>query len=90
MPADELCELPALELAARIRARKLSPVEVVDALLARIERINPTVNAYCTITAEDARDAAQAAEVSVMTGEELSPLHGVRSRSTTSSSRAAC
>ena len=77
MAAEELCWLPALELAARIRARKLSPVEVVDAVLGRIERVNPTLNAFCTLTAEEARDAAQAAEVSVMTGEELGPLHGV-------------
>jgi Asp-tRNA(Asn)/Glu-tRNA(Gln) amidotransferase A subunit family amidase len=77
MAADDLVWLPALELAGLIRARKISPVEVVDAVLERIERLNPTLNAYCTVTAEDARDAAQAAEVSVMTGEELGPLHGV-------------
>jgi Asp-tRNA(Asn)/Glu-tRNA(Gln) amidotransferase A subunit family amidase len=77
MASDELCWLPALELAQRIRRKTLSPVEVVDAVLARMERINPTLNAYCTVTAEEARDAAQSAEVSVMTGEELGPLHGV-------------
>jgi Asp-tRNA(Asn)/Glu-tRNA(Gln) amidotransferase A subunit family amidase len=74
---DDLCWLSALELAAQIRAKKISPVEVVDAVLARIERMNPTLNAFCTLTADEARDAAQAAEVSVMTGEELGPLHGV-------------
>src|SRR5713101_4554889 len=68
---DDLCWLSALELAAQIRAKKISPVEVVDAVLARIERMNPTLNAFCTLTAD------QAAEVSVMTGEELGPLHGV-------------
>ena len=77
MAADDLIWLPALELAALIRARKVSPVEAVDAALARIERHNPALNAYCTVTAEEARDAAQAAEVSVMIGEELGPLHGV-------------
>jgi aspartyl-tRNA(Asn)/glutamyl-tRNA(Gln) amidotransferase subunit A len=74
---DDLCWLSALELAAQIRAKEISPVEVVDAVLARIERANPTLNAFCTLTADEARDAAQAAEVSVMTGEELGPLHGV-------------
>ncbi len=74
---DDLCWLSALELTAQIRAKKISPVEVVDAVLARIERMNPTLNAFCTLTADEARDAAQAAEVSVMTGEELGPLHGV-------------
>jgi aspartyl-tRNA(Asn)/glutamyl-tRNA(Gln) amidotransferase subunit A len=77
MSTEDLCWLPAVELAAQIRAKKMSPVEVMDAVLARIERVNPTLNAYCTLTAEEARDAAQAAEVSVMTGEELGPLHGV-------------
>jgi aspartyl-tRNA(Asn)/glutamyl-tRNA(Gln) amidotransferase subunit A len=77
MPSDDLCWLPALELASLIRAKKVSPVEVTEAVLARIERLNPAVNAFCTVTTEEARDAAQAAEVSVMTGEELGPLHGV-------------
>src|SRR5947208_1950541 len=77
MAADELCWLSALELAASIREKKVSPVEVVDAIIARLERHNPALNAYCTSTAEEARAAAQAAEVSVMIGEELGPLHGV-------------
>ena len=77
MAADELCWLSALELAASIREKKVSPVEVVDAVIARLERVNPKLNALCTVTAEEARDAAQAAEVSVMIGEELGPLHGV-------------
>ncbi|MBI1726096.1 MAG: amidase, partial [Candidatus Rokubacteria bacterium] len=77
MSTHDLCWLPALELAALVRQKKVSPVEVTDAALARIERVNPTLNAYCAVTAEDARDAAQAAEVAVMTGEELGPLHGV-------------
>ena len=77
MASDDLCWLPALELAALIRSREVSPVEVMEAVLARIERVNPILNCFCTLTADDARDSAQAAEVSVMTGEELGPLHGV-------------
>ena len=77
MASDDLCWLPALELASLIRVKKVSPVEATEAVLARIERLNPALNAFCTVTAEEARDAAQAAEVSVMTGEELGPLHGV-------------
>jgi len=77
MASDDLCWLPALELASLIRAKKVSPVEVTEAVLARIERLNPALNAFCTVTTEEARDAAQAAEVSVMTGEELGRLHGV-------------
>src|SRR4030095_7657254 len=65
------------ELAWLIAVKKGSPVEVTDAVLARIERLNPTLNAFCTVTAEEARDAAQAAEVSVMTAEALGPLYVV-------------
>jgi aspartyl-tRNA(Asn)/glutamyl-tRNA(Gln) amidotransferase subunit A len=75
--SDDLGWLSALELAALIRKKEVSPVEVVEAILARIERINPELNAFCTVTAEEARDAAAAAEVAVMTGEPLGPLHGV-------------
>ncbi|HYB74565.1 MAG TPA: amidase [Candidatus Sulfotelmatobacter sp.] len=72
-----LCYMPATALAAAIRAKRLSPVEVVDAVLARIERLNPSLNAYCTVTAEAARASARAAEAAVMGGGPLGPLHGV-------------
>ena len=77
MRADELAWLPALDLAARIRTKDVSPVEVVDAVLARLARLNPRLNCFCAVAADEARDAAQAAEVAVMTGERLGPLHGV-------------
>ena len=77
MATADLIWRSALELAALIRAKQVSPVEVVDAVLGRIERLNPTLNCYATVTAEEARDAAVAAEVAVETGEELGPLHGV-------------
>src|SRR5260370_1240086 len=67
----------ARELAALTGSKQVPPVEVVDAVLARIERLNPGLNCYATVTAEEARDAAVAAEVAVETGEELGPLHGV-------------
>ena len=77
MDAIELCYMPALELGKAIRAKKVSPVEVVDAVLARIERLNPTLNAYCTVTAAAARAAAKEAEATVMRGEVLGTLHGI-------------
>jgi Asp-tRNA(Asn)/Glu-tRNA(Gln) amidotransferase A subunit family amidase len=77
MDATELCYTPATQLAAAIRARQLSPVEVTDAVLARIERLNPSLNAYCTLTAELARTAARTAEAAVMRGDAVGPLHGV-------------
>jgi Asp-tRNA(Asn)/Glu-tRNA(Gln) amidotransferase A subunit family amidase len=77
MDATELCYTPATKLAAAIRAKKISPVEVTEAVLARIERLNPTLNAYCTVTAELARTTARAAEAAVMRGDVLGLLHGV-------------
>jgi amidase len=67
----------ATELAQLIRRAKLSPVELVDALLDRIERVNPTVNAYCTVVADEARAAARAAEAAARSGDELGLLHGI-------------
>ena len=68
MDTTELCFTPATELAAAIRARKLSPVEIADAVLARIEALNPRLNAYLTVDADGARAAARAAEAAVMRG----------------------
>ena len=72
-----LCFLPATELAARIRRRDLSPVEVVEAYLRRIEERNPVVNAYTLVLGDQAMDAARQAERAVMAGEDIGPLHGV-------------
>lgn len=66
----------ATELAALIRTRQLSPVEVVRAHLDRIEAVDPKVNAIVTV-AEGAMAAAARAEAAVMAGEDLGPLHGV-------------
>ena len=77
MDATDLCFLPATELARAIRARELSPLEVTDAVLARIERLDPRLGAYVTVTAEQARADARAAEAALTRGEPLGPLHGV-------------
>ena len=76
--SNDLCWSSATELATLIRTKKVSPVEVVDAVLARIEKINPTINAYVTLTADAARREAKAAERAVgKKGARLGPLHGV-------------
>jgi aspartyl-tRNA(Asn)/glutamyl-tRNA(Gln) amidotransferase subunit A len=64
-------------MAAAIRARQLSPVELLDALLDHIHQHNPTLNAYCTLTEDAARQAALAAEAAVLRGDDLGLLHGV-------------
>jgi Asp-tRNA(Asn)/Glu-tRNA(Gln) amidotransferase A subunit family amidase len=64
-------------MAERIRKKRLSPVEIVDAHLGQIERLNPTLNAFVQVDAEGARQAAQDAEIAVMHGKTLGPLHGI-------------
>jgi len=75
MDAD-LIYADATRLAELIRFKEISPVEVVQAHLNRIEALNPKLNAIVTV-AEDSLGAAKAAEASVMAGEKLAPLHGV-------------
>jgi aspartyl-tRNA(Asn)/glutamyl-tRNA(Gln) amidotransferase subunit A len=76
--ADELSWLPATTLAGMIRRKKVSPVEVVNAILARIEALNPVLNAFVTLTGDQARREARAAERALgKRGARLGPLHGV-------------
>jgi len=72
-----LTRLSAVELARLIRTRKLSPFEVAQAHLAAIEKLNPEVNAFCTVAAEKALGWAREAEQAVMKRKKLGPLHGV-------------
>lgn len=77
MTASGLCFTPAATLARLIRQKKVSPVEVVRAVLGRIERINPKLNAYCTVVPDLALKAARAADRAVMKRQRIGPLHGV-------------
>ena len=78
MSSQDLCWLSATDLARAIKRKKVSPVEVTRAILAQIERLNPTLNAFVTLTAEQALKDARAAERAVMRkGAKLGPLHGV-------------
>ena len=74
---DSLPETSALELRRLIGARQLSPVELMDACIARIETFNPAVNAIAATDFERARAAARRAEADVMRGAVLGPLHGL-------------
>lgn len=72
-----LCTLPAVEIARRIRAGDLSPVEAVEAHIARIEEVNPHINAVCVRRFDEARAEARVAEEEVRRGAALAPFHGV-------------
>jgi amidase len=77
MSDHELCFLPATELARRIRAREVSAIEVMQAHLAQIERVNPQVNAIVTLLPEQALEGAHAADAALALGAEVGPLHGL-------------
>ena len=74
---DDLCALTAVELAARIRAKQVSAREVLTAHLARIERVNPQVNAIVTLVAERAMADATRADEALARGDTPGPLHGL-------------
>ncbi|HZO30201.1 MAG TPA: amidase family protein [Chloroflexota bacterium] len=74
---DELCALSAVEARRRIGTKELSPVELLEACIARIEQVNPAVNAVTATDFGRARAAARAAEAAVLAGEPLSLLHGL-------------
>jgi Asp-tRNA(Asn)/Glu-tRNA(Gln) amidotransferase A subunit family amidase len=69
--------LPAVVMAVQIREKKISPVELLEAHLAQIERLNPTLNAFVHLDAERARHSAHAAESALTQKKKLGPLHGV-------------
>ena len=68
---SDLWRKPAHELAALVRKREISPVELLDAHLAVIDRLNPTLNAIVTLAADSARAAARTAEQVVTRGDKL-------------------
>jgi len=77
MTDESLVWRSAVDLAREIRGKKVSPVEVTDVILARIESLNPRLNTHCLVADDVARRAAREAEIAVMKGEPLGRLHGV-------------
>lgn len=74
---ESVTQLSATQMAQLVRARKVSPVDLIDAHLAAIERLNPLLNAFVCVDADRARQQARNAEAALMRGQELGPLHGV-------------
>ena len=69
--------LPVHTQAAEIAARRLSPVDLVDAYLARIDRLEPKLQAFVSVNAANARLAAEAADKAIRSGHAVGPLHGI-------------
>ena len=77
MAIPSLVTLPATELRRLIGIKAISPIELLDACIARIEALNPAVNAIAASAFERARAEAKAAEAAVLRGEVLGRLHGL-------------
>ena len=77
MPGDELFYLSLSELAKRIEAKKLSPVDLTQAYLDRSQKFGPRFNAYARLTPEIALEQAKAAEKEIHRGHYRGPLHGI-------------
>ena len=77
MIGENICKLNAIDIAAAVRSKQLSPAEVVSAALTRMERLEPKVHAFCTPMAESARVAAARMEKLIADGADPGPLAGV-------------
>ena len=78
MSDEKLCWLPATTLSGMYRRKETSPAEVVDAVLDRLERVNPDINAFVTVLSDQARKAARQAQEQLAHGtDDLPALHGI-------------
>ncbi|MFL5197984.1 MAG: amidase family protein [Microvirga sp.] len=77
MPHRDPTSFMVHELAAAIQAKRLSPIDVVEAFLARIEAREPKLQAFVAVYAADARLAAEAADNAIRSGHSVGPLHGI-------------
>ena len=74
---DEICRMDATSLARQVAAKQLSPVEVVDAVLDRLDRLDPRLHIFATVSADRARQEAKRLEAEIAAGREVGPLAGV-------------
>jgi aspartyl-tRNA(Asn)/glutamyl-tRNA(Gln) amidotransferase subunit A len=77
MTTNDLHALSIEDAAKLIASKQLSPVELTETMLARIEKLNPQLNAYMTVTADSAIAEAKAAEAELAAGKHRGPLHGI-------------
>ena len=77
MDADDLCFVSIAEISSLISSREVSPVDLIDAHLARIERTNGRLNSFVPLLGDEAVAAAADAENAIQSGNYLGPLHGI-------------
>lgn len=75
--SDEICGLDMAVLARRIAAKELSALEVLDAVLDRLERLDPVLHMFSTVAAQQARQDATRVEADLVAGRAVGPLAGV-------------
>jgi aspartyl-tRNA(Asn)/glutamyl-tRNA(Gln) amidotransferase subunit A len=74
---SDICSMDAVSIAKNVHAKKLSPVEVVDAVFDRLEILEPILHAFCTPTPDLAKQTAKHIEQAIMAGKDVGPLAGV-------------
>jgi Asp-tRNA(Asn)/Glu-tRNA(Gln) amidotransferase A subunit family amidase len=77
MKNQKISYLSAIQMANMIKKKIVSPVEIIEVLIERIQNINPKISAYCTLVADDAIKEAKIAEQAILKKHEIGPLHGV-------------
>ena len=77
MDKNDLAFTPVSELRGLIDSRRVSIVELTETFLGRIEELNPRLNAYLTVTAEEAMSSARSSEQALLKGDQRGPLHGI-------------
>jgi aspartyl-tRNA(Asn)/glutamyl-tRNA(Gln) amidotransferase subunit A len=77
MEQTDLCFTSASQLAGLIQSREISPVELMEALLSRIEHLQPQINAFSTVCTDKAMEASRSAESEIVRGKSVGPLHGI-------------
>ncbi|MFW9785563.1 MAG: amidase [Candidatus Heimdallarchaeota archaeon] len=77
MNKEDICYMSAYHMADMIKRQELTSVEITETIIERIQRINPIINAYCTLTFDLAREMAKKADEAVKKGEKLGLIHGV-------------
>jgi len=77
MNKEDICFMSACDMRDKIRNQELTSLEITETLIERIEKINPIINAYCTITFDLAREMAKNADEAIKKGEKLGILHGI-------------
>ena len=77
MSKEDICYMPAYEMAEKIKTQELTSVEITEVLIERIGKINPIINAYCTTTFDLAREMAKKADEAVKKGEKIGLLNGI-------------